>query len=79
MSVFKEMMMSTYHEEAVMERGAGNPMWNVTYLESFSGKEITVGVRASGQQEAVNKATQRLNMDFSKPEGSYFLKRCALV
>lgn len=71
--------MSTYHEEAAMAHGAGNPMWNVTYLESFSGKEITVEVRASGQQEAVNKATQRLNMDLSKPEGSYFFKRCALI
>lgn len=71
--------MSTYHEEAAMAHGTGNPMWNVTYLESFFGKEITVEVRASGRQEAVNKATQRLDMDFSKPEGSYFLKRCELI
>lgn len=39
-------------------------MWNVTYSESFSGKEIDVKVRASGQQEAIIKATDRLNMDF---------------
>lgn len=71
--------MSTYYEEAAMAHGAGNPMWKVTYLENFSGKEITVEVRASERQEAVNKATQRLDMDISKPEGSYFLKRCDLI
>lgn len=38
--------MSTYHEEAAMAHGAGNPMWNVTYLESFSGKEPTAPLLA---------------------------------
>lgn len=71
--------MSTYYEEAAMAHGAGNPTWSATYFESFSGKEIKVEVRASDREEAVNKATQRLNVDFSKPEGSYFLKRCGLI
>ena len=68
----KGMAMGTFHEEAAMAHGVGNPMWNVTYLESVSGKEITVEVRASERQEAVNKATQRLDMDLSKPEGGVF-------
>lgn len=68
--------MSTFHEEAAMAHGAGNPMWTVTYLESFSGNEVAVEVPAAEYQEAVNKATDRLNMDFSKPEGSYYFKRC---
>lgn len=65
--------MSTFHEEAAMAHGAGNPTWTVTY---FSGNEVAVEVRAAEYQEAVNKATQRLNMDFSKPEGSYYFRRC---
>lgn len=69
-------VMSTFHEEAAMAHGAGNPMWMVTYGESFSGNEVAVEVRAAEYQEAVNKATQRLSMDFSKPEGSYYFKRC---
>lgn len=68
--------MSTFHEEAAMAHGAGNPTWTVTYLESFSGNEVAVEVRAAEYQEAVNKATQRLNMDFSKAEGSYYFRRC---
>lgn len=68
--------MSTFYEEAAMAHGAGNPTWNVTFHEGFSGKEVAVEVRAAEYQEAVNKATDRLNMDFSKPEGSYYFKRC---
>ena len=68
--------MSTFHEEAAMAHGAENPMWTVTYLESFSGNEIAVEVRAAEYQQAINKATDRLNMDFSKQEGSYHFKRC---
>lgn len=71
--------MSTYFEEAAMAHGADNPTWNVTFLENFSGKEITIKVSAAEYQQAVNKATQRLNIDFSKPEGSYYFKRCAEV
>ncbi|MHB8226745.1 MULTISPECIES: hypothetical protein [Acidithiobacillus] len=59
-----------------MAHGAGNLVLNITYLESFSSKEITVEVRAAEQREAINKATQRLDMDVSKPEGSYYFKRC---
>ena len=68
--------MSTFHEEAAMAHGAENPMWTVTYLESFSGNEIAVEVRAAEYQQAINRATDRLNMDFSKQEGSYHFKRC---
>jgi len=42
--------MSTFHEEAAMAHGAGNPMWMVTYGESFSGNEVAVEVRAAEYQ-----------------------------
>lgn len=68
--------MSAYFEEAAMAHGAGNPMWRVTYLENVSGHEIAIEVRAAEYQQAINKAIDRLNTDFSKSEGSYCFKHC---
>lgn len=68
--------MGTFHEEAAMAHGAGNPAWRVTFSDGFTGEEVTVDVRAAAYQQAVNKATDRLNLDLRKPEGTYFFKRC---
>lgn len=68
--------MSTYHEEAGLAHGAANPVWKVTFVEGFSGELLMVEVHAAEYQQAINKATGRLNLDWRKPEGSYFFKRC---
>ncbi len=68
--------MSTFHEEAAMAHGAGNPSWRVTFIENQTGNERDVEVGATDYQQAVNKATDRLNADFSKPGGAYYFKRC---
>lgn len=68
--------MSDYYEEAAMAHGAGNPWWEATFQEGFTGREVVVTVRAATHQEAINKATDRLNLDLSKPEGAYFFRRC---
>lgn len=68
--------MSTFYEEAAMAHGAGNPTWKVTFADGLTGCERHIEVRAAEHQQAVNKATDRLNRDLSKPEGTYYFKRC---
>lgn len=71
--------MSTFYEEAAMAHGAGNPKWAVTFIENISGEERTEQVRASTYQQAINKGTDCLTRDFSKPLGAYYFKRCVRV
>ena len=72
-----EVVMSAYVEESAMAYGAENPMWTVTYLENVSGNEIAIEVRAAEYQQTINRATDRLNTDFSKSEGSYCFNQFA--
>lgn len=53
--------MSTYHEEAAAAHGAMNPTWYVTFEDGSTGETVEVEVRAAERQEAINKATGRLN------------------
>lgn len=71
--------MSTFYDEAAMAHGAGNPRWSVTFVENISGEERQVDVGPTDYQQAINKATQRLNLDFTKPEGAYHFKCCIPV
>ena len=68
--------MSTFYDEAAMAHGADNPRWTVTFVENISGEERQEDVGATDYQQAINKATQRLNLDFTKPEGAYRFKHC---
>ena len=68
--------MSTFHEEAAMSHGAENPTWEVVFVENLTSCERHVEVGATDYQQAINKAAQRLNMDLSKPEGTYYFTRC---
>lgn len=72
--------MSTYHEEAAAAHGAMNPTWRVTFEDGFTGETVEVEVRANERQEAINKATGRLNTaDLSKPAPTLYFKAAQLV
>lgn len=72
--------MSTYHEEAAAAHGAMNPAWCVTFEDGFTGETVKVEVRAAERQEAINKATGRLNTaDLSKPAPPLYFKTAQRV
>ncbi|MFL9989035.1 hypothetical protein [Paraburkholderia sediminicola] len=63
--------MCTFHEEAAMAHGAGNPNWTVTFKDNWTGETFAVDVRSFDRQRAINKASDRINVaDFSKPAPS---------
>lgn len=67
--------MSTYHEEAAASNGAMNPMWNVKFKDGISGDVVQVEVTAADRQQAINKATYRLNTaDLAKPAPTLYFK-----
>lgn len=68
--------MSNFHEEAAAAHGGNNPQWRVTFIENMKGASRYLDVAALNKQQAINKATQRLNLDFTKPEGAYYFKSC---
>ena len=72
--------MSTYHEEAAAAHGAMNPTWRVTFEDGFTGETVEVEVRAAESQEAINKATGRLNTaDLAKPAPTLYFKAAQLA
>lgn len=71
--------MSTFHEEAAMAHGADNPRWLVTYYENLTGEERSFEVGATDYQQAINKGTDRLNLDLTKPAGYYYFKSCTRI
>ena len=72
--------MSTYHEEAAAAHGAMNPTWCVTFEDGLTGETVEIEVRAAERQEAINKASDRLNTaDLSKPAPALYFKTAKLV
>jgi hypothetical protein len=60
--------MSTFHNEAAMAHGAGNPNWVVEFTNAEGTDLIRIEVGATDRQQAINKASYRLNTaDLSKP------------
>lgn len=71
--------MSTYHEEAAAAHGAMNPTWRVAFEDGFTGEVVEVVVRAAERQEAINKASYRLDTtDLSKPAPTLYFKTAQL-
>lgn len=63
--------MSTLYDEAAMAHGAANPSWTVSFKDTWTGETFAVDVRASDRQQAINKASDRINVaDFTKPAPS---------
>jgi len=52
----------------------------VTFEDGFTGETVEIEVRANERQEAINKATGRLNTaDLSKPAPTLYFKAAQLV
>lgn len=63
--------MSTFHEEAAMAHGAANPNWTIAFKDNWSGETLSVDVKAADRQQAINKASERINVaDLAKPAPS---------
>ena len=67
--------MNTFHEEAAAAHGAMNPKWAVEFKDGFTDAVVRVEVSAVDRQQAINKASDRLNtVDLSKPAPTLYFK-----
>ncbi|MDQ1817791.1 hypothetical protein RBA41_31270 [Massilia sp. CCM 9210] len=67
--------MSIFHDEAAMAHGAGNPKWMVEYRDAEGGNSVQIEVGATDREQAINKATQRLNTaDVRKPARALYFQ-----
>lgn len=67
--------MSTFHDEAAMAHGAGNPKWLVEYRDAEGGNPVQIEVGATDREQAINKASQRLNTtDVMKPARQLYFR-----
>lgn len=67
--------MSTFHEEAATAHGAGNPEWVVEFANAEGTNPVRIEVGAADRQQAINKASHRLNTaDLSKPAPALYFR-----
>ncbi len=67
--------MSTFHEEAAMAHGAANPKWVVEFTNAEGTDPVRIEVGATDRQQAINKASYRLNTaDLTKPVPALYFR-----